>query len=116
MASFDLDTLRRGHTDHDAAALTSLYTDDAVIEIIDVTAPPSNPRRLEGIAAIRDYYDDVCSRDMVHQIEDAFTDGDHLAFRVACEYDNGQRVLTSEMCELQSGRIAHETLVQAWDD
>lgn len=115
MATFDLATLHRGHIEHDAAALSSLYTDNAVLEIIDTTAPPSNPRRLEGINAIRAYYDDVCSRDMIHEVEGAFTDGDHLAFRVACKYDSGERVLTSETCELEGGRIVHETLVQAWD-
>ncbi len=115
MATFDTATLRRAHQAHDAAMLTDLYTDDAVIEIIDTTTPPSNPRRLAGKDAIRAYFDDVCARDMVHEVDDAFTAGDRLAFRVACQYDTGERVLTSETCELRDGRIAHETLVQAWD-
>jgi hypothetical protein len=34
---------------------------------------------------------------------------------VACRYDTGERVLTSETCQLRDGRIARETLVQAWD-
>lgn len=115
MNTFDLEALRRGHTEHDAATLAKLYADDAVVEIIDTTSPPSNPRRLEGIDAIRAYYDDVCSRDMTHEVQGAFTDGDHLAFRVACQYDTGERVLTSETCQVEDGRIVHETLVQAWD-
>ncbi|MGH3443038.1 MAG: nuclear transport factor 2 family protein [Nitriliruptorales bacterium] len=114
-SSFDLEALRRGHEQHDAATLSSLYTDDAVLEIVDATSPPSDPRRLEGVDAIRGYYDDVCGRDMTHRVEDAFTDGDRLAFRVACRYDTGERVLTSETCQLRNGQIARETLVQAWD-
>lgn len=113
--TFDLNALRGGHEQHDAATLSSLYTDDAVVEIVDATSPPSDPRRLEGIEAIRAYYEDVCGRDMTHRVEDAFTDGDHLAFRVACQYSTGDRVLTSETCRLRDGRIARETLVQAWD-
>lgn len=113
--TFDLDALHRGHTQHDAATLTSLYTEDAVLEIVDTTSPPSDPRRLEGVDAIRGYYEDVCSRDMTHEVEDAFTDGERLAFRVACQYDTGERVLASETCRLRDGRIARETLVQAWD-
>lgn len=115
-STFDLDALRRGHAEHDADALTALYTDDAVIEIIDATSPPSDSRILQGKEAIRSYYEDVCSRDMTHDVEDAFTDDDRLAFRVACQYDSGERVLTSETCELHDGRIAKETLVQAWDN
>jgi len=114
-ATFDLDALHRGHAQHDAAILTSLYAEDAVLEIVNTTSPPSDPRRLVGVDAIRGYYEDVCSRDMTHEVEDAFSDGEHLAFRVACRYDTGERVLTSETCRLRDGRIASETLVKAWD-
>lgn len=115
MQTIDLDLLRRGHHEHDAEALASLYADDAEIVIVDTTTPPSNPRRLIGKASIREYLDDVCSRDMTHEVDDAFTDGEHLAFRVACEYSSGERVLTSETCDLRDGQIVRETLVQAWD-
>lgn len=113
--TFDLEALRRGHEQHDAATLSSLYTDDAVLDIVDSTSPPSDPRRLDGIDAIRAYYEDVCDREMTHRVEAAFADGEHLAFRVACRYDTGERVLTSETCRLRDGKIARETLVQAWD-
>jgi ketosteroid isomerase-like protein len=112
---FDVAALRRGHADHDAATLASLYTDDAVLEIVDATSPPSNPRVVEGGEAIRGYYDDVCSRDMTHDVRDVVTADGRLAFTVACRYGTGERVLAAETCELRDGRIAHETLVQAWD-
>lgn len=113
--TFDIDTLRRGHVEHDAATLTSLYADDAVIEVVDASRPPSQPLRLEGTEQIRAFYDDICSRDMVHEVAEAFTDGEHLAFRVACQYATGERVLTSDTCDLRDGRIVRETIVQAWD-
>ncbi len=71
--TFDLDVLRRAHGQHDAEALVTLYAEDAALEIVDTTSPPSEPRRLEGIDAIRAYYEDVCARDMTHEVEDAFT-------------------------------------------
>lgn len=113
--TFDVDALRDGHAQHDAELLASLYAEDAVVEIVDSTSPPSDPRRLEGVDAIRAYYEDVCARDMTHEVEDAFTDGERLAFRVACRYGTGERVLTSETCQLRDGQIVRETLVQAWD-
>lgn len=115
LSEFDLEALHRGHSDHDAEALVELYTDDAVIEVVDAVSPPSNPRVLKGREALREYFEDVCSRDMTHQVQDPIVAGDHLAFRVACQYATGERVLTSETCRLRDGKIAHETLVQAWD-
>lgn len=116
MKTFDVDAFRRGHADHDVKVIADLYADDAVLEIVDATTPPSQPRRLEGKAAIEGFLEEIFQRDMDHEVATAFTDGDHAAIRVACRYPNGQRVLTSETCDIEDGRIVRETLVQAWDD
>lgn len=112
---FDVAALQRGHAEHDATTLASLYTDDAVLEIVDATSPPSQPRVIEGGDAIRAYFEDVCSRDMTHDVRDVVADDGRVAFTVACQYGTGERVLAAETCELRDGRIARETLVQAWD-
>jgi ketosteroid isomerase-like protein len=114
-STFDLDALRRGHAEHDAAGLAALYADDAVIRIVDAAHPPSTPMELRGKAEIRGFLDDVCGRDMTHEVAMAFSDGDRLAFQVACRYATGERVLTSETCLLEDGLIVEETIVQAWD-
>lgn len=114
-ATFDLAALERGHAELDAEAITRMYAEDAVIEIIDATHPPSSPLVLVGRDAIRNFYDDVCSRDLVSTVDQAFTDGEHLAVRISCRYATGERVVASQMSELRDGRIAKDVLVQAWD-
>jgi hypothetical protein len=42
-------------------------------------------------------------------------DGDRLAFTQACAYPDGTRVFCSAMIELEQGKIARQTNVQAWD-
>jgi ketosteroid isomerase-like protein len=107
--------LRHAIEGHDARVLSGLYADDAVMRIIDRDNPPSKPRELRGKAAIAAYYDDVCSRAMTHKVEAGVADGDRLAFTQACAYPDGTRVFCSAMIELEAGKIARQTNVQAWD-
>jgi hypothetical protein len=107
--------LRRAIEAHNASVLSGLYADDAVMRIIDRDNPPSKPRELKGRAAIAAYYDDVCSRAMTHTVEAGVADGDRLAFTQACAYPDGTRVFCSAMIELEEGKIARQTNVQAWD-
>jgi hypothetical protein len=107
--------LRRAIEAHNAGVLSGLYADDAVMRIIDRDNPPSKPRELRGKAAIAAYYDDVCSRAMTHKVEAGVADGDRLAFTQACAYPDGTRVFCSAMIELEQGKIARQTNVQAWD-
>jgi SnoaL-like domain len=99
----------------DAHALTSFYTDDAVMRIIDRDNPPSKPREVIGRAAIASFFDDVCSRAMEHKVENGLAEGDRLAFTQSCAYPDGTRVFCAAMLELTRGRIARQTTVQAWD-
>ena len=98
-----------------AAALIACYRDDAVVRVIDRDNPPSKPRELKGKAAIAAFYDDVCARAMTHHVETGISSGNRLAFTQACNYENGTRVFCSAMIELDDGRIARQTNVQAWD-
>jgi hypothetical protein len=107
--------LKRAIEGRDGKALSEFYADDAVIRIIDRDNPPSHPRELKGKAAIRTYYDDLCERDMKHKVEMGVTEGNHLAFTESCAYPDGTRVFCSAMIEIKGGRIARQTVVQAWD-
>jgi hypothetical protein len=107
--------LRRAIEGRSAQALSGFYADNAVMRIIDRDNPPSRPRELKGRAAISAYYDDVCSRAMTHKVETGIADGDRLAFTQACAYPDGTRVFCSAMVELEQGKIARQTNVQAWD-
>jgi ketosteroid isomerase-like protein len=115
MTMITVTDLKRAIEGRNAQALTAFYADDAVMRIVDRDNPPSRPRELRGKAAIAAYYDDVCGRAMTHKVEAGVADGDHLAFTQACAYPDGTRVFCSAMIELDRGKIARQTNVQAWD-
>jgi ketosteroid isomerase-like protein len=107
--------LKRAIECRDAKALTALYADDALLQSIDQDNPPSRPRVLEGKQAIAAYYDDVCSRAMSHHIDCAVTNGETLSFTQTCTYPDGATVFCAAMLEIKDGKIARQTVVQAWD-
>jgi ketosteroid isomerase-like protein len=107
--------LKRAIEGRDAEALASMYANDAVLLVVDRDHPPSNPRRLTGRAAISSYFSDVCGRDMTHMIENGIAAGNRLAFTQSCTYPDGTKVFCSAMLDLKSGKIAQQTVVQAWD-
>jgi ketosteroid isomerase-like protein len=108
--------LKRAIEGNDAKALAGAYADDAVMRIIDRDNPPSRPREIKGKPAIAAHFDDVCSRAMTHIVETGIADGDRLAFTQACAYPDGTKVFCSAMAELKGGKIARQTVVQAWDE
>jgi hypothetical protein len=108
--------LKRAIEGRDGAALAGLYAPDAVVRIIDRDNPPSKPRELKGKAAIASFYDDVCGRNMSHKLENGIADGDRVAFTQSCAYPDGTKVFCSAMLELEGGKIARQTIVQAWDE
>jgi len=107
--------LKRAVEGRDAEALAGMYAEDALLLVIDRDNPPSSPRRLTGRAAIASYFSDVCGRDMTHMIENGVASGNRLAFTQSCTYADGTKVFCSAMLDLKSGKIARQTVVQAWD-
>src|SRR6266571_436364 len=108
--------LKRAIEARDGNTLTSFYADDAVLRIVDHSNPPSRPREIKGKAAIATFHDDVCSRAMTHKVETGVAEGDRLAFMQSCAYPDGTKVMCSAMVELKGGKIARQTVVQAWDE
>ena len=53
---------------------------------------------------------------MTHKVDTTIADGDSLAFTQACAYPDGTKVYCAAMLELKDGRIARQTVVQAWDE
>ena len=100
----------------DGKTLSSFYADDALVRVIDRNNPPSKPREIRGRAAITTFWDDICSRAITHNVDTTIADGDHLAFTQACDYPDGTKVFCAAMLELKNGRIAKQTVVQAWDE
>jgi len=99
-----------------AGMLSGFYADDAVLRIIDRNHPPSRPQVVSGREAIGTYWNDVCGRAMTHDVAQSVADGNALAFSETCTYPDGVKVACLAMIELERGKIARQTVVQAWDE
>lgn len=108
--------MQQGLEQCDVEAIVSCYSDNAEMSIVDRNHPPSAPLRFRGKQAITDYYRDICSRQMQHNIDQEIVADNRLAFMEACEYSDGTRVLAAELYELTDGKIARQFTVQAWDE
>ena len=109
-------TIKQAIESRDGGLLASFYADKATVRVIDRNNPPSKPREIKGKAAIATFWDDICSRAMTHLVETTIAEGDRLAFTQACAYPDGAKVFCLAMLELEEGRIARQTIVQAWDE
>jgi hypothetical protein len=110
-----VDDLRRAIEGRDGKMLAEFFRDDAVVRIIDRDHPPSMPREIRGREAIGAFFDDICGREMIHRLESGLADGERVAYTESCAYPDGTKVFASAMMELKNGRVARETIVQAWD-
>lgn len=108
--------IKKAIESRDGRLLSSFYNDDALVRVIDRNNPPSKPREIRGRAAISTFWDDICSRAMTHKVDTTIAEGDSLAFTQACAYPDGTKVFCAAMLELRNGRIARQTVVQAWDE
>ena len=113
---FDAQALKRSIEERDASSQVALFADDATIEVVDKANPPSNPLVLSGRDAIRDYLEDVMSRDMTHSVSGLVVDGDRASYLIDCRYPDGNQVLCVASLELRDGRIVRQRGVQAWDE
>jgi ketosteroid isomerase-like protein len=108
--------IKRAIEGRDGRMLSSFYADDAIVRVVDRNNPPSRPREVRGKQAITTFWDDICSRAMTHEVAFSVAEGERLAFSQACAYPDGAKVFCLAMVELKGGKIAHQTLVQAWDE
>jgi ketosteroid isomerase-like protein len=108
--------IKRAIEGRDGRALAGFYADDAVVRVIDRNNPPSRPREVKGRTAIATFWDDICSRAMTHKVDTSIAEGDRLAFTQACTYPDGAKVFCVAVVDLKGGKIAQQTVVQAWDE
>ena len=113
--TIDLEALRRAIEERDAAGMVALYADDAEVRLVDRDDTPGKPRVLSGKNEIRGFVEDVCARDMTHQVEHAVADGDRASFLEACRYPDENNVLCAAALSLRDGLIVRKVGVQAWD-
>jgi len=110
------ESLKQAIETRDGRMLAGFYADDAIVRVIDRYNPPSKPREVRGRKAIADYWDDICGRAMTHKVDTSIAEGDRLAFTQACAYPDGTKVFCVAVLDLAGGRIARQTVVQAWDE
>ena len=108
-------SLKRAIEGRNGRALSDFYANDAVLRVIDRDNPPSKPNSIKGKKAISAYFNDVCGRDMTHKLVSGVADKKRIAFTQNCTYPDGTKVFCSAMIELKGGKIARQTVVQAWD-
>lgn len=115
---FDVEALRRGVEERDASAMRDLYTENAQLTLVDQRDQPSHPHEITGAAAIGEFLDEVCSREMEHHLEQVVVspDGTHAGYLERCRYPDGTKVLSTSMLDLRDGRITAQTSLQAWDE
>jgi ketosteroid isomerase-like protein len=113
--TFDTAALTRAIESRDAAAQLACYRPDAVVTVADQLNPPSRPRVVRGTDELRGYFQDVCDREMVHEVKTTVAAGDRIAYEVACTYPDGARVQCLCVAGLADGKIAWQRQVQVWD-
>lgn len=114
-SSVTVSDLKRAIEGRNSRALSGFYTNDAVLRVIDRDNPPSKPNSIKGKKAISAFFNDVCGRDMTHKVLSGVADKKRIAFIQSCAYPDGKKVYCSTMIELKGGKIARQTVVQAWD-
>ena len=110
------DVIKRAIETRDGRTLGDFYGEDAILRVIDRNNPPSRPREVRGKTAIATFWDDICSRVMTHKVETTIAQGNQLAFTQACTYPDGAKVFCIATLEFDHGKIARQTVVQAWDE
>jgi ketosteroid isomerase-like protein len=114
--AFDFAALKRGLEERDADAQVALYADDAEVRLVDRINTPASPRVLRGRDEIREWVEDVCARDMTHEVHTPVIAADAIAFTEACRYPDGTNVLCATVLQLEDGRVVRQVAVQAWDE
>src|SRR3954468_12574984 len=112
----DFQALRRAYEQRDVELALSLYADNAEVSMVDRNNPPSSPFELHGKEQIAEHLRDVLGRDMNHQLQNEVIGEDRVAFNIACQYPDGNRVFCAGMLEVRDGKIVREVGVQAWDE
>ncbi|MBB4664107.1 nuclear transport factor 2 family protein [Conexibacter arvalis] len=111
----DVDALRRAIESADADAMAKLFAADATVVMIDQEHPPSRPQTIQGREAIRAMLDDICSRDMTHEVTHLVAGDSGVAYTEMCRYADGTRVEVAMLMDVRDGRITRQEGVQAWD-
>ena len=108
-------TLSRAIEARDADGVLAWYADDAILTILDRDHPPAAPLVFTGVGEIGAYYRDVCGRNIEHEVRDAVSTPDALAYTQHCRYPDGTAVVCVTVATVRAGKIRTQTASQVWD-
>jgi ketosteroid isomerase-like protein len=108
-------SLSRAIESRDAEGVLAWYADDATLTILDRDHPPAAPLVFTGSAEIGAYYRDICGRNIEHQVRDAVSTADGLAYTQHCRYPDGTAVVCVTVATVRGGKIRTQTASQVWD-
>jgi hypothetical protein len=111
----DIGTLIRAIESRDAEGVVAWYADDAVLTVLDRDHPPAAPLVYSGLEEIGAYYRDVCGRNIEHEVRDAVSTSDGLAYTQHCRYPDGAAVVCVTVATVRAGKIRTQTANQVWD-
>ena len=111
-----MDTLRNGYHTRDAAMIASVYAEDVELTICNRNNPPAKRLVLRGREAVRRMLDDLCAREMTHQIGHVTLGEGTIAFSFQCQYPDGCQVVALNVATLKKGLIVSELSVDCWDE
>ena len=107
--ALDWETLRLGIERCDADLLIDFYAEDASLSIANADAPHASPFELGGKAEIAKHLRVAFGPETSHRVErEAAIGDDRMAFREACEYPDGGRVLVETTLEVHGGKIVRQ--------
>ena len=111
-----LETIRAGYRGRDAAKVMSTYADNVECTIVNRNNPPSKPMVLRGRDAVKRMVEDLCAREMTHEISRVVVGRGSIAYRGECRYPDGCNVVGIYMATVADGRIVSEFSVDCWDE
>jgi hypothetical protein len=104
--------------------LADLYAEDALLEEVSATHPPSHPLVARGRAAILERMQRELLRDPVSgwgrrlgriEVVDAVETASSLAYVERWTFVAGDTVVAHHLARLHAGRIVHDRVLCAWD-
>ncbi|MFL6623979.1 MAG: nuclear transport factor 2 family protein [Sulfurifustis sp.] len=111
-----LDTIRKGYKNRDPSMLVSVYAEDVEYTVVNRNNPPSKRLVLRGRAAMQRMFEDLCAREMTHDVIRTSAGDNSISYLTLCRYPDGCQVVSITMATLRNGRIVNEFSVDCWDE
>jgi len=103
--------IERGDPDYQLA----LYAADAALEVndSDLSQPP---RVYLGKSAIRDWIEQISSRQLTHHLENLSSSGDCVQLTDHIQHPDGRNLIYQISARVAHGQICSQTVTPTWED